>query len=176
MILCAPFCFHQRYTDYTHHGSADRTQMPVIATSPSAEISGKPRMSVFCNRVINNSHHLLQSLLAAKRDIQYNQRRTTRIHDGVLIDKTKTWMTVTLSFVCCRNLHTNHSHYSLYYCVLAFTHSSQKLRMLSFIFAFFTQTYTPYRYTKTAVYYAGSVQILEWVNFWQSYWRNTRWT
>jgi len=42
--------------------------MPVIATSPSAEISGKPRMSVFCNRVINNSHHLLQSNVIYEND------------------------------------------------------------------------------------------------------------
>jgi len=41
---------------------------------------------VFFNRVINNSHRVLQSLLPAKRDMQYNLR--TKIHDGVLIDKT----------------------------------------------------------------------------------------
>jgi len=38
------------------------------------------------NCVINNSHHVLQSLLSAKSDIQSNLR--TRIHDRVLIDKT----------------------------------------------------------------------------------------
>jgi len=40
----------------------------------------------FFNRVINNSHRVLQSLLPAKRDMQYNLK--TKIHDGVLIDKT----------------------------------------------------------------------------------------
>ena len=41
---------------------------------------------MFFNRVISNSHHVLQSLLPAKRDVQYNLR--TRIHDRVLTDKT----------------------------------------------------------------------------------------
>jgi len=40
----------------------------------------------FLNRVINTSHHILQSLLPVKRDIQYNPR--TMIHDRVSIDKT----------------------------------------------------------------------------------------
>ena len=53
--------------------------------SPSIDSLFRGRRYVF-NRVINNSHHVLQSFLPAKRDIQYNLR--TRIHDRVLIDKT----------------------------------------------------------------------------------------
>lgn len=37
-------------------------------------------------RLINNSHHVLQSMLPEKRDTQYNLR--TRTHDRVLINKT----------------------------------------------------------------------------------------
>ena len=44
------------------------------------------------------------------------------------------WVSVSISFVCCTciNLRINHSYYSLYYCILAFTHSCHKLRMSTF--------------------------------------------
>ena len=37
---------------------------------------------MFFNRVSNNSHHVLQSLLPAKRDLRM------KIHERVLVDKT----------------------------------------------------------------------------------------
>jgi len=46
---------------------------------------------------------------------------------GILIH-----VTMTSSFMCCINLRINHSYYSLYYCILAFTHSCRKLHMSTF--------------------------------------------
>ena len=40
---------------------------------------------MFFNRVINNSQHILETMLPVKRDSQYNLR--TRTHDRLLIDK-----------------------------------------------------------------------------------------
>ena len=40
---------------------------------------------MFLNRVINNSQYVLQPMLPAKRDSQYNLR--TRTHNRLLIDK-----------------------------------------------------------------------------------------
>jgi len=42
-------------------------------------------------------------------------------------------MTVTSSFISGTNFRINHSHYSLYYCILAFTYSCRKLRMSTFL-------------------------------------------
>ena len=51
----------------------------------TSETRNTSRSLVYFCSVIINSHYVLQSLLPAKRDTQYNMR--TRIHDGVLIDK-----------------------------------------------------------------------------------------
>ena len=50
----------------------------------------------------------------------------------LLLIRLLTWMTLTLSFVCCINLPINHTYYSLYYCILPFTHACLKLRISAF--------------------------------------------